>query len=209
MKKNYERVLQGSSPGQCHYFTAQSIDTFNAACGGVHAVQAAWPGPDTLGLLLRASAEQLIVEVTEAEMRLFRAQFTGLRDAQGREMIVRNGFQPARELSTPIGQIAVRLPKLRRRAGGRVAFRSVFIPLYTRRVEAVDALGQCKYLDALRSRNVAAALEALFNGRIRYVPTPVMEHLRGWWAPHCEDLLAQAGFSGLDATGWSESRKSA
>ena len=206
MKNSKERVLEKSAPGYCYRVyssTSRSPNTSGKKSGGTHAGSGAdapssLTGSDILELPLRESAEQLIVQAMEAELRLFRAQFRGLRDAQGREMLVRNGFQPAREIATPIGRIAVRIPKLRRRDGETVTFRSLFVPRYVRRADAADASRQCKYLNALRLYNVAAALEALFNGRIHYVPTPVMEHLRLWWARHCERMLAQGNSPGLD-----------
>jgi hypothetical protein len=195
MKKRQERELAKSPQGYLSRPMSLSLDASYAKCGGVHAgavdaALAAFSKWDTVELPLRESAEQLIVEAMEAEVRLFRAQFGGLRDAQGRAIIVRNGFQPAREIATAVGRIAVRIPKLRHRDGNAVPFRSVFIPHYVRRCDAVDAARQCNYLNALLARNVTAALESLFNGRLRYVPTPVMQHLREWWARHCENMLA-------------------
>jgi transposase-like protein len=150
---------------------------------------------------LRESAEKLIFAAMELEVRIFRAQCGGHCDADGREMIVRNGFQPARTLSTVIGCVSVRIPKLRRRDGARVTFRSIFVPHYVRRVEAVKAARQCEYLSAIRSRDVAAAIEALFNGRIRYVPSAVLRALRAWWAQHCEETLVNYKPRDLESSG--------
>ena len=199
MKTSKECALEKSAASYCCRVSpsasrspATSGKKSGSALGGGAAAPSSLTGSDILELPLRESAEQLIVQAMEAELRLFRAQFGGLRDAHGREMIVRNGFHPARRISTAIGSIAVRLPKLRRRDGDTVTFRSLFIPRYVRRADAADASRQYKYLNALRLGNVTAALDALFNGRIRYVPTPVMEHLRLWWARHCDETLGQA-----------------
>jgi hypothetical protein len=211
MKNSKERAVEKFSPGRSSHPTSRSLEGFNATCAGAGAaavvtVQAALANPEFGVLPLRASAEQLIAEALEAELRFFRARFDGVRDAQGRELVVRNGFQPARELSTPVGRVAVRIPKLRRRDGGRAVFRSLFIPHYMRRVDQVDMSRQCRYLDALLSRSVSVALESLFNGRVRYVPTPVMEHLRAWWTRHCEQLLTQANPRFPDSNGGREER---
>jgi len=199
MKKQKECVLVKSGEGHCIRAYAQTSRSFDASGGGLGGVddgsfvaeRVSFASPEIPELPLRKSAEQLIVEAMEAELRLFRAQFGGLRDEHGREMIVRNGFQPPRKIDTVIGRVDVRIPKLRRRDGNAVMFRSVFIPRYVRRTETVDSAKQCKYLNALRMCNVTEALEALFNGRIRYVPTSVMEHLREWWAQHCAEMLDQ------------------
>ena len=202
MKIWKECALEKPAPGNgCRVYSSPSGSPVSAGkkSGGAHAGGAvtaptSWTPSDILELPLRESAEQLIVQAMEAELRFCRAQYGSLRDAQGREIIVRNGFHPARGISTAIGRIAVRIPKLRRRDGNAVTFRSLFVPRYVRRADASDASRQLKYLNALRLGNVTVALDALFNGRIRYVPTPVMEHLRLWWARHCDDMLGQ-GYS--------------
>ena len=199
MRQGSKFVLEKSAPGRCIHFypgASRSQDTSHTESAGMHAgsveaAQSSLTGPDILASPLRESAEELIAEAIEAELRIFRAEFAGLRDARGREMVVRNGLQPPREIETAVGRIAVRIPKLRSRDGGRVTFRSVFIPHYVHRADAVDASHQCKYLNSLRLCDLTGALKALFNGRLRYVPTPVMEHLRLWWPRHCADMRPQ------------------
>jgi hypothetical protein len=41
------------------------------------------------------------------------------RDRFGRAAVVRNGYQPARDIQTGIGPVTVKVPKLRSRDAGR------------------------------------------------------------------------------------------
>jgi hypothetical protein len=63
--------------------------------------------------LLRTGARQLIANAVEAELYGYIRQFTGLKDENGHQQIVRYGFLPERESQTGIGPIAVRIPKIR------------------------------------------------------------------------------------------------
>jgi hypothetical protein len=209
MKKVNSSIANKPVPGHCYPSDSASsasgtlllsnIEFCNTHSGRVAAVQPSSVPANTLESLLRESAEQLIVEAMEVEVRVFRAQFRDLRDDHDREMIVRNGFHPPRVLATVIGRVTVRIPKLRRRDGGRVAFRSLFVPHYVRRADAIEAARQRDYLKSIRSRDVAAALEALFNGRIRYLPSAVLNNLRAWWMQHCEAMLLTYDAQCLDA----------
>jgi putative transposase len=201
MKSSKERVLQESPSGLGALPASHAVDTFRTTTvrrrAGKTEGAPAWPPPsNATDLLLSESARQLIAEAIEAELKLFRKEFVSLRDAQGRALIVRNGFQPPREVATAIGRIVVRIPKLRRRDGLKVTFRSVFVSRYMRGSDVVDASRRFKYLTALRLRNFPLALEALFNGRIRYVPTSVAEHLRKWWPHHSEQMLQMQNSAG-------------
>lgn len=55
---------------------------------------------DPLIELLRSGARQLIAEVVEAEPQAFLADYQSYKDSRGRRLVVRNGYQPERELQT-------------------------------------------------------------------------------------------------------------
>ena len=61
------------------------------------------------------------------------ARFCEAHDEQGRAAVVRNGYQPAREIQTGIGPVTVQVPKVRSRSGEAVVFRSALVPPYVRK----------------------------------------------------------------------------
>ncbi len=72
---------------------------------------------DPLTELLRTGARQLIANAVEAELYGYLRQFTSLKDEDGHQQVVRNGFLPERKIQTGIGPVAVRIPKIRDKRG--------------------------------------------------------------------------------------------
>ena len=85
-------------------------------------------GRDGLTELLRNGARALIAQALEAELTELLERFKDPQDEGGRARVVRNGYQPERELQTGIGPVTVKVPKLRSRSGEPVAFRSALVP---------------------------------------------------------------------------------
>lgn len=54
---------------------------------------------DPLTEMLRTNARKLLVTALEVEVAEYLAIFEGLIDDQGRAAVVRNGYQPEREMS--------------------------------------------------------------------------------------------------------------
>jgi len=75
---------------------------------------------DELSDLVREGAQRIIRQAVEAELKVFLEQHAAAQDAAGRRAVVRNGYQPEREVLTGIGPVKV---AYRRRATvlGRVA----------------------------------------------------------------------------------------
>ena len=87
---------------------------------------------DELTELLRKGARQLVARAVEAELEELLAVHAGSRTAEGHAAVVRNGYQPEREIMTGIGPVAVRIPRVRSRSGEPVTFRSALAPPYVR-----------------------------------------------------------------------------
>jgi len=68
---------------------------------------------DLLTSMLRQGAKDLISRAVQAELTEFLAQYQDVVDDQGRRSVVRNGYQPAREIMTGIGPVDIKVPKTR------------------------------------------------------------------------------------------------
>ncbi len=115
------------------------------AGGNVLAMRAAVPRPgDAVAELLRNGAQALLEKALEAEIAAHLASYEPLKDSQGRQRIVRNGYLPQRELQTGVGPVAVQVRHARDQdpqgPGGPIQFRSTLLPPYLRRSAAMDEL---------------------------------------------------------------------
>ena len=62
---------------------------------------------DPLTELLRQGARQLIAQAVEAELAVFMSAFAERQCPNGRAAVVRNGYQPERQIQTGIGAVSV------------------------------------------------------------------------------------------------------
>jgi hypothetical protein len=85
-------------------------------------------GDDPLTAFLRQGARELLQTAVEAEVQAVLAQYANITDLAGRQMVVRNGYLPAREILTGVGPVVVQVPKVRDRSGSGIKFNSGLVP---------------------------------------------------------------------------------
>jgi putative transposase len=115
---------------------------------------------DALTEVLRRGAKELLQQAVEVEVAEAIAQYAEWKDEQGRRRVVRNGYLPERSIQTGIGEVAVRAPRVRDRAG-ELKFSSRLLPPYLRRTRSLDELLPWLYLKGLSSSDFSGALTAL------------------------------------------------
>ena len=81
---------------------------------------------DLLTGLLRSGARELIARAVQSGLAEFFAQYQGMRDDQGKALLVRNGYLPQREIMTGVGPVDIKVPKTRDRSGRGIHFRKEF-----------------------------------------------------------------------------------
>ena len=104
---------------------------------------------DTLTELLRKGARELIAKAVEAELEVLLAECSSLRLEDGRAAVVRNGYLPERTVQTGIGDVGVRMPKVRDRSGGGIVFNSALLPPYLKRAKNVEEFLPWLYLKGI------------------------------------------------------------
>ena len=95
---------------------------------------------DLLTAMLRQGAKDLISRAVQAELTEFLAQYQDVVDDQGRRSVVRNGYQPAREIMTGIGPVDIKVPKTRDKSGQGIHFRSDLLPTYIKRSKSLETV---------------------------------------------------------------------
>jgi putative transposase len=139
-------------------------------------------GQDLLSTMLREGAQQLIAQALQAEFEEFLLQFTEQRDELGRAAVVRNGFQPRREVLTGLGPVGVRVPKARSRTEQSAVFHSALVPPYVRRAKSLDAALPWLYLHGVSTGDMREALASLVGPEAKGVSAAVVARLKRRWS---------------------------
>ena len=116
---------------------------------------------DALTQLLKSGAQQMLQMAIEVEIQDFMLQFQDKLLDDGRAAVVRNGYQPERDLQTGIGPVTVKVPKVRSRDGEPVTFRSALVPPYVRKTKSLEAALPWLYLKGVSTGEMNDALEVL------------------------------------------------
>ncbi len=137
---------------------------------------------DQLTELLRQGARKLIQQAVEAELAEFLKEFQGRKLETGRLAVVRNGYQPEREIQTGIGPVVVKIPKVRGKDGQPVTFRSALVPPYVRKARSLEAALPWLYLKGVSTGEMASALEVLVGPEAKGLSAGTVARLKRNWA---------------------------
>ena len=136
---------------------------------------------DPLTAVLRQGAQRLLAQAIEAEVAMLLAQYADQRDAQGRHILVRNGFLPEREGHTGIGAVRVKVPRVRDRSGAGIQFHSLLLPPYIRRSKSLEALLPWLYLKGVSTGDFSEALQALLGPEAPGLAPATISRLKQRW----------------------------
>jgi len=138
---------------------------------------------DILTGILRSGSQRLLAEALEIEIEEFLGRYQELRDSQGRQRVVRNGYLPEREVQTGIGSIPVRVPRARDRDGGAEALRfsSAILPPYLRRSQSIEDLLPWLYLKGVSTGDFADALSSLLGPQAPGLSPSTISRLKKVW----------------------------
>jgi len=136
---------------------------------------------DLLSAMLRDGAQRLVAQAVQAEFEEFLGRFSGEGPDDGRAAVVRNGFQPEREVLTGLGPVAVRIPKARSRTEEPAVFHSRLVPPYVRRAKSVDAVLPWLYLHGISTGDMREALAALVGPEAGGLSASVVARLKSRW----------------------------
>lgn len=136
---------------------------------------------DPLHALLREGARELIAKAVEAELASFLEGVADRRLEDGRRAVVRNGYQPKRTVQTGIGDVEVRVPKVRDRSGEGARFHSALLPPYLKRARSIEELIPWLYLKGVSTGDYQEALSALLGDGAKGVSANTVSRLKQEW----------------------------
>ena len=94
-------------------------------------------------------------------------QHQGLRMFDGRQAIVRNGYLPQRIIQTALGDVEIKVPKVRDRSGAGIRFNSTLLPPYLKRAKSIEELLPWLYLKGISTGDYQEALSSLLGAQAK------------------------------------------
>lgn len=112
----------------------------------------------SLEAMVRSAAQQMIQAALEAEVTEFLERLPGERTSDGEFRGYRNGQHRERTVSTAVGGLTVRVPRV---SDNREPFESKLVKPYKRRSEGLDCLFPRLFVEGLATRDFEPALRFL------------------------------------------------
>ena len=143
-------------------------------------IQLNTPAVDGLSEVLKSGAQQLLGKAIEAEIAELLSQYSNQK-VEGKQAIVRNGYLPERTVQTGLGDIAVKVPKVRDRSGQGIKFNSKLVPPYLKRTRAMDEFIPWLYLKGISTGDMQPALETLLGEGAAGLSANTVSRLKQGW----------------------------
>ena len=138
------------------------------------------PAADVLQDVLKLGARDLLAKAIEAEVTETLAQYRDLK-VDGKQAVVRNGYLPERTIQTGLGDIPVKVPKVRDRSGEGIRFNSRLVPPYLKRTKAMEELIPWLYLKGISTGDMQPALETLLGDGAKGLSAGTVSRLKAGW----------------------------
>jgi len=139
---------------------------------------------DALGELLKEGARKLLAQAVEAELAELLALHAG-ETVEGKQAVVRNGYLPERTIQTGLGEVPVKVPKVRDHSGQGIKFNSRLIPPYLKRTKNLEEFIPWLYLKGISTGDMQSTLESLLGEGVGGLSSGTVSRLKqGWEAYH-------------------------
>jgi len=144
---------------------------------------------DVLTGILRQGAQQMLATAIEAEVADWVEQHASITDANGHRQVVRNGYKPARTITTGVGPIEVTQPRVhdRRPAYLREPFTSKILPPYLRKARQIEQLIPWLYLYGVSTGDMTEALTSLIGPQAAGLSATTVTRLKTVWEGEYKD----------------------
>jgi putative transposase len=129
----------------------------------------------------------MLAQAIEVEVAEWIESHNSLTDAEGRRQVVRNGYLPKRTITTGLGPIEVRQPRVhdRRPANETEPFSSKILPPYLRKTKSVEELIPWLYLKGISTGDFSEALTALLGPDAPGLSATTVTRLKQGWEDEC------------------------
>jgi transposase-like protein len=125
----------------------------------------------------------MLTQAVEAEVADWIDRHAHLRDEVGHRQVVRNGAMPARTITTGVGPVEVKQPRVhdRRPSEEREKFTSQILPPYLRKTKSIEELIPWLYLKGVSTGDFSEALAALLGPDAPGLSATTVTRLKAVW----------------------------
>ncbi|MFD3976028.1 IS256 family transposase [Streptomyces cyaneofuscatus] len=139
--------------------------------------------------IVREGARRMLAAALEAEVNAYIAELADERDANGRRLVVRNGYHQPRQVTTAAGVVEVKVPRVNDKrvdeaTGERKRFSSAILPPWCRKSPKISEVLPLLYLHGLSSGDFVPALEQFLGSSAGLSPATVTRLTQQWQADH-------------------------
>jgi transposase-like protein len=144
---------------------------------------------DALSEILRQGAQAMLTTAIEAEVAEWIDSHRHLEDERGHRQVVRNGYLPERSITTGLGPVKVRQPRVHDRRPGEAAepFSSKILPPYLRKTKSLEELLPWLYLKGISTGDFNEALSALVGPECPGLSASTVTRLLAQWQDEYKD----------------------
>ena len=134
---------------------------------------------DTLTEIARTGAQQMLAMALQAEVDGYLEQNQS-KLANGHQRLVKNGYLPERSVQTGIGDIAVKVPRVKDKEK-QLKFSSLIVPPYLKRSLSLEKLLPLLYLKGISTGDFKEALAPLLGEEVKNLSPGVISRLKSCW----------------------------
>ena len=139
------------------------------------------PAEDVLSELLKSGARQLLTQAVQAELNELLDHYQDVTLDDGRQAVVKNGYLPTRTIQTGLGDISVKVPKVRDRSGQGIKFNSKLVPPYLKRAQSIGELLPWLYLKGISTGDFQESLQSLLGADASGLSAGTISRLKKQW----------------------------
>jgi putative transposase len=136
---------------------------------------------DPLQEVLREGARKMLAAAIEAEVTAFIEQYSTLKTDEGKLAVVRNGYLPERPIQTGLGNIKVKVPKVRDRSESGIKFNSSLVPPYLKRTRHIEEFLPWLYLRGISTGDFSETLKHLLGPEAPGLSAATISRLKQGW----------------------------
>ena len=142
---------------------------------------------DPLQEVLREGARKMLAAAIEAEVSAFIEQYSPLKTDEGKLAVVRNGYLPERPIQTGLGNIEVKVPKVRDRSESGIKFNSSLVPPYLKRTRHIEEFLPWLYLRGISTGDFSETLKHLLGPEAPGLSAATISRLKQGWEQDYHD----------------------
>lgn len=138
---------------------------------------------ESIEAMVRSKTQGIIQMIMEDEVNQFVKGFLYVLDENGNRAIVRNGHLPERDILTNLGEISVKVPRVRdnrKNIVDKVKFKSSIIPPYLRKTRDFTELIPLLYLKGISSNNFSEVISQILGAPVDISSSTVMRLTKVW-----------------------------